>query len=235
MLKDQVLHIGALVFHDMDQIDFTGPFEVLSRLPGAVFHVMGKEVKPIRDVMGLILTPEMSIAEAPSLDLLVVPGGPGQERLMDDEEVLAYIRSHVDAGRYLFSAYTGALICGAAGVLRGRRATTHWGSLHLLHYFGAEALDERVVVDGRIISAGGVTSGIDGALRVAAMLRGDDVARKIQIYMQYAPEPGFSSGHPKTAPAEIVEVVRRETLQLTQRRRATAMRHARRLGISPTD
>jgi cyclohexyl-isocyanide hydratase len=235
MSMDQDLHIGALVFTDMDQIDFTGPFEVLSRLPGAKFHVMGKETKPIRDVMGLILTPETSIAEAPSLDLLVVPGGPGQEGLMEDEEVLAYIRAHVEAGRYLFSVCTGALICGAAGVLRGRRATTHWGSLHLLHYFGAEALDERVVVDGRIISAGGVTSGIDGALRVAALLRGDDVARKIQLYMQYAPEPGFNSGHPKTAPAEIVEAARRETLQLTQRREATAMRHARRLGIVAAD
>ena len=235
MSMDQDLHIGALVFTDMDQIDFTGPFEVLSRLPGAKFHVMGKETKPIRDVMGLILTPETSIAEAPPLDLLLVPGGPGQEGLMEDEEVLAYIRAHVEAGRHLFSVCTGALICGAAGVLRGRRATTHWGSLHLLHYFGAEALVARVGVDGRIISAGGVTSGIDGALRVAALLRGDDVARKIQLYMQYEPEPGFNSGHPKTAPAEIVEAARRETLQLTQRREATAMRHARRLGIVAAD
>ena len=144
------LTIGALIFPRMDQIDFTGPFEVLSRIPDSTIHVIAKTKSQVRDIQGLILTPEMSIAEAPEFDVLLVPGGYGQQQLMDDEEVLSLIRSHFAAGRLVFSVCTGALLCGAAGVLRGRQATTHWSAWNLL-YYRATPVRSRVVVDGNLV------------------------------------------------------------------------------------
>ena len=197
--------IGCFVFERQDQIDFTGPFEVLSRIPDAAVHVIGKTSAPVRDIKGLILTPEMSIADAPPLDLLAVSGGFGQQALMEDEEVLSFIRKQAESGGYLLSVCTGALLCGAAGVLREKRATTHWASWDLLHYYGAIPVRSRVVVDGKLISTSGVTAGIDGSLAVAALLRGDAVAQGIQLEIEYAPEPPFNSGTPETAPASVVE------------------------------
>jgi cyclohexyl-isocyanide hydratase len=149
---DSHLHVGILIYPRMDQIDFTGPFEVFSRLPDATVHVIAKTKEPFRDMAGLILTPEARLSEAPELDVLQIPGGPGQEALMEDEEVLSSIRRQVDTGRFLYSVCTGALICGAAGVLRGRRVTTHWAAHALLSYFGAIPVNTRVVVDGKLIS-----------------------------------------------------------------------------------
>jgi cyclohexyl-isocyanide hydratase len=128
------LTIGCFVFPRQDQIDFTGPFEVLSRIPNSTVHVIAKTKNPVRDVKGLILTPELSLAEAPPLDLLLVSGGFGQQALMEDQEILSFIKNQADSGRYLLSVCTGALLCGTAGVLRGRRATTHWAAWDLLHY-----------------------------------------------------------------------------------------------------
>ena len=145
------LTIGALIFPRMDQIDFTGPFEVLSRIPDSIIHVIAKTKSQVPDIQGLILTPEMSIAEAPEFDVLLVPGGYGQQQLMDDEEVLSLIRSHFAAGRLVFSVCTGALLCGAAGVLRGRQATTHWSAWTLLPYYGVTPVRSRVVVDGNLV------------------------------------------------------------------------------------
>ena len=199
------LVIGCLVFERMDQIDFTGPFEVLSRLPKAVIHVIGKEAVPVRDVKGLIITPEISIKEAPALDLLHVSGGLGQQQFMDDSDILSFIRNQFDSGRYVFSVCTGALLCGAAGILRGRKATTHWAAWDLLQYYGAIPVKERVVVDGNLISAAGVTAGIDGALEVASILRGQKVAEQIQLEIEYAPEPRFNSGTLDTASSESIE------------------------------
>jgi cyclohexyl-isocyanide hydratase len=160
------IEIGAIVFPRMDQMDFTAPFEGLSRVPGARFHAIWKDKAPLRDIKGLILAPETTFADAPRLDVLVVPGGWGQEQLMDDDQVLAFIRAQAAHARYIFSVCTGALICGAAGLLRGVHAITHWSAFHLLEYFGAIPTDERVIVDGKHVSAAGVTAGIDGALRV---------------------------------------------------------------------
>jgi cyclohexyl-isocyanide hydratase len=145
------LTIGALIFPRMDQIDFTGPFEVLSRISDSIIHVIAKTKSQVPDIQGLILTPEMSIAEAPEFDVLLVPGGYGQQQLMDDEEVLSLIRSHFAAGRLVFSVCTGALLCGAAGVLRGRQATTHWSAWTLLPYYGVTPVRSRVVVDGNLV------------------------------------------------------------------------------------
>jgi cyclohexyl-isocyanide hydratase len=225
------MNIGIIVFPRMDQIDFTGPFEVLSRVPGAAIHVLWKEKTPIRDIKGLILTPEQTLAEAPQLDVLVVPGGPGQEALMEDEAVLSFIRDRAARARYVYSVCTGALICGAAGLLKGVKSTTHWASFDLLKYFGAIPTDERVVLDGKHLSAAGVTAGIDGALKLAALLRGDRAAQEIQLGIEYAPEPPFHSGTPKTAPPEVLEASRATIRPLTKAREATAKRIAAKLGV----
>ena len=150
---------------------------------------------------------------------------------MDDEEILSWVQQQAAGARCVFSVCTGALICGAAGLLKGRRATTHWAAFHLLPFFGAIPSNERLVVDGEYVFAAGVTAGIDGALLVAAALRGDEVAQAIQLHMQYAPEPPFNSGKPETAPAEILEKARHAVKAVTEQRESTARRVASRLGI----
>jgi cyclohexyl-isocyanide hydratase len=225
------LHIGSLLFEGIDQIDLTGPFEVLSRIPNATYRIYGKTAAPVRDVKGLRLTPDATLADAPPLDVLHVPGGFGQEALMEDTEVLDWIRQQAACACSIFSVCTGALLCGAAGLLKGRRATTHWASFHLLSLFGAIPVNERVVVDGAWVFAAGVTAGIDGALRLAAELRGDAAAEAIQLHMVYAPEPPFNSGTPETAPATIVSEARKAVADITALREATARRIATRLGL----
>jgi cyclohexyl-isocyanide hydratase len=229
---DTHLQIGSLLFEGVDQIDLTGPFEVLSRIPNATYRIYGKAMAPVRDVKGLRLAPDAILADAPPLDVLHVPGGHGQEALMDDAEVLNWIRQQASGACSIFSVCTGALICGAAGLLRGRRTTTHWASYHLLPYFGAIPVNERVVVDGAWVFAAGVTAGIDGALRLAAELRGDEVAQAIQLHMAYAPEPPFDSGTPETAPSQILEQARRSVRTITAQREQTARRVAAGLGIA---
>ena len=228
---DTHLRIGSLLFEGLDQIDLTGPFEVLSQFPDSTYQVYAKTTEPVRDIHGLRLTADAVLADAPKLDVLHVPGGFGQEALMEDEEVLDWIRTQADGAAAVFSVCTGALLCGAAGLLRGRRATTHWSAFHLLPYFGAIPVDERVVVDGSWVFAGGVTAGIDGALRLAAELRGVEVAQGIQLAMQYAPEPPFDSGTPRTAPTAVLDRARRNVEDITARRERTARRVAERLGV----
>jgi cyclohexyl-isocyanide hydratase len=224
---DTHLQIGSLLFEGLDQIDLTGPFEVLSRIPNSTYRLY-KTAEPVRDLKGLRLTPDAALSDAPLLDVLHVPGGFGQEALMEDAEVLAGSRSRRPP-RVAFSRYVLAL-CSAARLLKGRRATTHWASFHLLPYFGAIPVNERVVVDGNWIFAAGVTAGIDGALRLAAELRGDDAARTIRLYMVYAPEPPFNSGTPETAPVAILEQARQSVREVTMRREETARRIATKLG-----
>jgi cyclohexyl-isocyanide hydratase len=226
------LNIGALLFEGIDQIDLTGPFEVLSRIPNSTYLIYGKTTAPVRDLKGLWLTPNATLADAPPLDVLHVPGGFGQEALMEDGEVLGWIRRQAGGACSIFSVCTGALLCGAAGLLKGRRATTHWSSFHLLPFFGAIPVNERVVVDGAWVFAAGVTAGIDGALRLAAELRGDGAAQAIQLHMVYAPEPPFDSGTPETAPAAILEEARRFARGVTAQREQTARRIAAKLGIA---
>ncbi len=233
MLPETVhLNIGSLLFEDLDQIDLTGPFEVLSRLPNATHRIYAKSLRPVRDVMGLRIIPDATLAEAPQLDILHIPGGPGQEALMEDEEVLGWLRGQAEGAKKVLSVCTGALVCGAAGLIRGKRATTHWASFHLLPRFGAVAVDDRVVVDGDWIFAAGVTAGIDGALRLAAEVRGVPAAQRIQLDIAYAPEPPFESGTPHTAPPEIVEAARRDVAELIARREASARRAAATLGVA---
>ena len=233
MIRHDVhLQIGSLLFEGVDQIDLTGPFEVLSRIPNSTYRIYGKGAAPVRDIRGLRLMPDASLADAPPLDVLHVPGGFGQEALMEDAEVIAWIRQQAAGACSIFSVCTGALLCGAAGLLKGRRATTHWASFHLLPLFGAIPVNERVVVDGSYVFAAGVTAGIDGALRLAAELRGDDAAQAIQLHMAYAPEPPFNSGTPETAPAAILQQARQSVQVITAQREATARRVAARLGVA---
>lgn len=228
---DTHLQIGSLLFEGLDQIDLTGPFEVLSLTPNSTCRIYGKSIDTVRDLRGLRLTPDATLADAPQLDVLHVPGGFGQEALMEDTEVLDWIRRQAAGARAVFSVCTGALVLGAAGLLKGRRATTHWASFHLLPFFGARPVDERVVIDGSWVFAAGVTAGIDGALRLAAELRGDAAAQTIQLYMVYAPEPPFESGTPRTAPPAILDQARRSLERMTAKREKTARRIAASLGI----
>jgi len=182
---DTHLQIGSLLFEGLDQIDLTGPFEVLSRVPNSTYRVYAPRLEPVRDVRGLRMLPDATLAEAPRLDVLHVPGGQGQEALMRDAAVLGWIRDQAAGASHVLSVCTGALLLGAAGLLVGRRATTYWNAVHLLPLFGAEPVDERVVLDRdadgrRWVFAAGVTAGIDGALRLAAELRGDEAARTIR-------------------------------------------------------
>ena len=181
---DTHLQIGSLLFEGLDQIDLTGPFEVLSRIPNSTYRIYGKTAEPVRDLKGLRLTPDAALADAPQLDVLHVPGGFGQEALMEDARG-ARAGSRGRRPARAASSRCAPAPCSAArpACFRGRRATTHWASFHLLPLFGAIPVNERVVVDGNWVFAAGVTAGIDGALRLAAELRGDDAARAIQLYM----------------------------------------------------
>jgi cyclohexyl-isocyanide hydratase len=227
--ESPTIEIGTLLFDKLDQIDLTGPFEVLSRLPGARYRIYAKSTEPVRDVMGLRIVPDANLDEAPRLDVLHVPGGPGQEALMEDEVVLGWLRKQAAGARKVFSVCTGALLLGGAGLLRGRPATTHWASHDLLPLFGATAVDGRVVIDGDWIFAAGVTAGVDGALTLAAEICGQEVAQGIQLAIEYAPEPPFDSGSPRTAPAAVLAAARASGLELRRRREATAARFAERM------
>lgn len=229
---ERPIAIVAIIFPGMDQIDLTGPFAVLARLPNSSIRLVWKNREPIRDHLGLGLLPDATFGKPGPLDLLLVPGGPGQEDLMEDEETLAFLRNKAESATCVFSVCTGSIVCGAAGLLKGRRATTHWTALPLLKYFGATPSTDRVVIDGKYVTAAGLTSGIDGALRVAALLRGEEVAQSIQLAIQYAPDPPFACGEPLQAPPVILAQVTQQTAELTARRAATAKRISVKLGVT---
>lgn len=200
--------IGFLLFPNITQLDLTGPYEVLSQIPGAQMFLVWKTREPVRAGSGLTILPNVTIAECPQLDLICIPGGTGMNPLLTDTETLAFVRRQAAAARYVTSVCTGALVLGAAGLLRGRRATTHWMSMDFLEAFGAIPEHKRVVVDGNIITGGGVTAGIDFGLRVAAEVAGEATAREIQLSIEYDPNPPFNSGHPRTADSGLVERVK---------------------------
>lgn len=202
------IQIGFLLFPDLTQLDLTGPYEVLSRLPGARTHLVWRTLEPCRSEQGLAIVPTTTLADCPPLDLLCVPGGAGINALLADQEILDWVGRQAEGARYVASVCTGALLLGAAGLLRGRRAATHWAFRDLLVQFGAQAVAERVVVDGRLITGGGVTAGIDFGLRVAAELAGEPVARAIQLGLEYDPRPPFDSGSPERAEPRLVQAVR---------------------------
>jgi cyclohexyl-isocyanide hydratase len=201
---------------------------VFAQLPGCEVRVIARTLQPVAARGGLRFVPDTSIADAPALDLVFVPGGPGVGALMEDGEVLEFLRRAARQARYVTSVCTGALVLGAAGLLKGYRATTHWLSLDLLPVFGATAVADRVVIDRNRITGGGVTAGIDFALAIAAEVAGEDKAKEIQLLIEYNPAPPFACGHPDTADAAIVESLRRARAPMQAARLERAKRAARR-------
>lgn len=220
------MKIGMLIFTDMTQLDFTSPYEVFSQLPGCSVNVLAKSLDPVVARGGLRFLPDVALADAPLYDLIFVPGGPGVGPLMEDRPVLEFLRRQAAQAKYVTSVCTGALVLGAAGLLKGYRATTHWLSLELLPVFGAVAVPDRVVVDRNRITGGGVTAGLDFALTVAAETVGVEVAKSIQLLIEYNPAPPFACGHPDTADAAVVEAVRKARAPMQAGRLAQAKRAA---------
>ncbi|AIB11115.1 AraC family transcriptional regulator [Azospirillum argentinense] len=194
---------GLLLFPNVTQLDLTGPYEVLARVPGAKVHLLWKTLDPVRSDTGLTILPTATLAEAPPLDLLLVPGGSGINALLTDEEVLTFLAERAAGTRYLSGICTGSLVLAAAGLLEGRRAGTHWASRDFLSSFGAVPVAKRVVVDGTLFTGGGVTAGIDVALRIVGELFGADAAKRIQLSIEYDPQPPFNAGSPDGA-GEVV-------------------------------
>jgi len=203
------MDIAVLVFDDLTPLDMVGPVEVLSRLPGARVRMVGKRAGTIRTqggVMGILA--DQALAEVERADILLVPGGPGSRPLSADAEVLEWVRRIDATTRWTCSVCTGALILGAAGLLRGLRATTHWASLDRLAGYGAEPVQQRVVEQGRIITCAGVSAGIDLALTLAARVAGEERAKAIQLRIEYDPEPPFDAGTVAKAGPAIVALAR---------------------------
>ena len=200
--------IGLLAFPAMTQLDMTGPLQVFAGLPGAEIHVLWKTLDPIKTHGGLTLVPDTTLANCPKLDVICVPGGAGVLDLMDDPEVLDFLRTQAAEATFVGSICTGALVLGAAGLLRGRKATTHWAWTDLLAPLGAIPTQGRVVRDGKFMTGGGVTAGIDFALTMVSEIAGRDIAESIQLGIEYAPAPPFESGSPDTARPEILAAVR---------------------------
>jgi cyclohexyl-isocyanide hydratase len=198
------LHIGFLLFPHVTQLDLTGPAQVLGRLPGAQVHLVWKSRDPVPTDVGFTINPTATFADCPPLDVLCVPGGFGIERLFGDGDTLAFLRRQGDGARYVTSVCNGSLVLGAAGLLAGYRSACHWMWLPLLARFGAVPVAERIVRDRNRISGGGVTAGIDFGLALAAELAGDDVARTIQLALEYDPQPPFAAGSPAGAGPELV-------------------------------
>src|SRR5215470_2255802 len=213
------LQIGILVFPGVQQLDLTGPYEVFASLPAAKVHLIWKDRAPITSATGLALAATLTFGECPALDILCIPGGGGVNALLRDAEVLGFVRAQAARARYVTSVCTGSLVLGAAGLLKGRRATTHWFSHDFLQRFGAIPVHGRVVRDGNLITAGGVTAGIDFGLAVVAELLGEAQAQTIQLALEYAPAPPFQAGTPDEAPAAVLAAVK-ERLAPTRRARA---------------
>jgi cyclohexyl-isocyanide hydratase len=202
------IEIGLLVFPRVQQLDLTGPYEVFASWPQARVHLVAESLETVRSSTGLALSPTTTFGDCPPLQVICVPGGAGVNALMSDEATLNFLRAQAKGARFVTSVCTGALVLGAAGLLRGRRATTHWASHDLLAAFGAIPTHARVVRDGDLMTGGGVTAGIDFALTLIAELAGRDVAEAIQLGLEYAPEPPFDAGTPDTARPEILARVR---------------------------
>ena len=202
------LRFGFLLFPRVQQLDLTGPYEVFATLPDARVDLVARTMEPVTSATGLVLAPTMSFAECPPLDVLCVPGGIGVNALLTDAGTLEFVRRQAATARYVTSVCTGALVLGAAGLLRGKRATTHWGAHDLLRAFGAIPTQGRVVRDGNLLTGGGVTAGIDFALTLAAKIMGQEAAEAVQLGLEYAPSPPFHAGTPDVASPGVLALAR---------------------------
>jgi cyclohexyl-isocyanide hydratase len=223
------LKIGMLLFPGMTQLDLGGPYEVFCRMPNTTVSLLSVTTAPVPTEWGLTITPDRALADTEVQDILCVPGGWGVNEQLDNEELLAFLRAHEGRARYITAVCSGSLILGAAGLLRGYRATTHWMSHHMLSLLGAEPVEERVVVDRDRITGGGVTAGIDFGLVVAAKVFGPTVAQEIQLAIEYAPSPPYKCGLPGAAPATIRDAVLLRARDILSTRDSAVRRAAARL------
>ncbi len=199
------MRVNFLLFPALTQLDLTGPFEVLARVPGFEIDLVSASMEPVRSDRGLVLMPTATLASASPCDVLVVPGGPGTDDILNDRPWVDFVARQGAQAKFVLGICTGSLLLGAAGLLRGRHAACHWQAIEFLTSFGAIADASRICVDGNIFTSGGVTSGIDMALKAVALIRDEDTARQIQLQIEYDPAPPFAGGSPHTSPAHIVE------------------------------
>jgi cyclohexyl-isocyanide hydratase len=234
-VEERQVQIGLLLYPGLTQLDLTGPFEVLSRVPGVTVHVVARTHEPVTSDHGLSLIPTVSFDECPDLDIICVPGGSGVYDQMLDDQTLRFLRRQASHARFVTSVCSGALILGAAGLLEGYRATTHWASMAFLEAFGATPVDTRVCVDRNRITGGGVTAAIDFGLYLAGLLAGEDVAQRIQLSLEYAPQPPFDAGTPTTAAPAVLEEYRALAAPKMERRRQAVEAAAARLAAARDD
>lgn len=201
-------NIVFVIFDGITQLDFAGPVQFLSRLPGAKVYVVAETMSPVQTDCGFAILPGGTFADCPQADLLCVPGGHGVTPALSDTEIINFIADQAVNAKWVTSVCTGSMLLGAAGLLQGKRATSHWAYAHLLPLFGATYKESRVVKDGNLITAGGVTSGIDFALEVIAEVAGEDMARTVQLALEYNPAPPFEGGHPSRTPVRIVDALK---------------------------
>ena len=225
--------IGMLIFPRLTQLDMTGPYEVLARLPDTKVDLIARSLYPVTTDRGMQIVPTVTYDTCPPLDIVMVPGGPGQQDLMEDEAALSFLRRQAAGAKYVTSVCTGSLVLSAAGLLKGKRATCHWAAIEHLALLGAIPTKERVVVDGAVVTGAGVASGIDFALTLAAILEGEAVAREIQLQIEYDPDPPFDGGSPQTARPEHIAALTARLARLGEERRAVATRVGRKLGTAP--
>ena len=223
------LQIGFLVFPKVTQLDLTGPLQVFSSVPDAKVHLIWKRIEPVASDSVLTLTPTTTFADCPQLDVICVPGGAGTDDMVNDEETLQFLRGQAASAKYVTSVCTGSLVLGAAGLLKGYRAATHWTATEFLALYGATPARTRVCVDRNRVTGGGVTAGIDFALTLVSILIDQPTAQAIQLRLEYNPAPPFNSGSPDTAPAEIVARLKERNAPAQERRGAANRRAAARL------
>jgi cyclohexyl-isocyanide hydratase len=219
------LQIGLLVFPKVTQLDLTGPLQVFASVPGAQVHLIWKRIEPVPSDSVLTLTPTVSFADCPQLDVICVPGGAGTDDMINDAEMLEFLRRQATGAKYVTSVCTGSLVLGAAGLLNGYRATTHWTAMDFLALYGATPTRTRVCVDRNRVTGGGVTAGIDFALTLVSILLDRQTAEAIQLRLEYNPAPPFNAGSPETAPPEILARAK-DRIASSQQRRGEANRRA---------
>ena len=212
------LQIGLVLFPRVTQLDFTGPLQVFSSVPGAQVHLIWKRIEPVTSDSVMTITPTMTFADCPQLDVICVPGGGGTDDMINDEEMLEFLRKQAPGAKYITSVCTGSLVLGAAGLLQGYRAATHWTAMEFLSAFGATPTKTRVCVDRNRVTGGGVTAGIDFALTLVSMLIDRQTAEAIQLRLEYNPAPPFNSGSPDTAPPEILAFMKAKIAPAQARR-----------------
>jgi cyclohexyl-isocyanide hydratase len=219
------LQIGLVIFPKVTQLDLTGPLQVFTSVPGATVHLIWKRIEPVPSDSVLVLTPTTSFADCPQLDVICVPGGAGSDDMVNDAEMLEFLRRQAAGAKYITSVCTGSLVLGAAGLLQGYRAATHWTAMEFLAPFGATPTRTRVCVDRNRVTGGGVTAGIDFALTLVSIMINRQTAEAIQLRLEYNPAPPFNAGSPDTAPPEILSLMK-ERIAPAQQRRGDAIRRA---------